>query len=78
MLQITATELKKNLGKYLAIANKEDIIVTRNGIPIAQITVPKDENMSLVNKLIGIIPDDGYTIEDARRERLTKNEDNHW
>ncbi len=71
MLQITATEFKKNLGKYLAIVNKEDIIVTRNGIPVAQVTIPKDNKSSLVNQLIGIIPDD-YTIEDARRERLVQ------
>ncbi len=73
MLQITATEFKKNLGKYLALINKEDIIITRNGIPIAQVSPPRDK--SLVNKLIGIIPDDGYTMEDARRERLSKHED---
>lgn len=74
MLQVTATEFKKNLGKYLAIVNKEDIIITRNGIPVAQVTTPKDDKVSLVNRLIGIIPDDGYTMEDARRERLIKHE----
>lgn len=72
MLQVTATEFKKNLGKYLAMIYKEDIIITRNGVPIAQVTTPKDK--SLVQKLIGIIPDDGYTMEDARRERLMKHE----
>ncbi len=72
MLQVTATEFKKNLGKYLALINKEEIIVTRNGIPVAQVTPPKDK--SLVQKLIGIIPDDDYTMEDARRERLKKHE----
>jgi prevent-host-death family protein len=77
MLQITATEFKKNLGKYLAIINKEDIIITRNGVPIAQVTIPKDEKVSLVSQLVGIIPNDGYTIDDARKERLVKNEGNH-
>jgi antitoxin (DNA-binding transcriptional repressor) of toxin-antitoxin stability system len=77
MLQITSTEFKKNLGKYLTMVNKEDIIITRNGVPVAQLTFPKPEKMSLVNQLIGIIPDDNYTIEDARRERLMKDEDNH-
>ena len=77
MLQVTATEFKKTLGKYLTIINKEDIIITRNGIPVAQVTVPKDDKVSLVNRLIGIIPDDGYTIEDVRKERLMKNESNH-
>jgi prevent-host-death family protein len=77
MLQITSTEFKKNLGKYLALVNKEDIIITRNGIPVAQLTPPKSEKVSLVSQLTGIIPDDGYTVEDARRERLMKNENNH-
>lgn len=72
MLQITATEFKKNLGKYLALINKDDIIITRNGIPIAQLISPKEK--SLVNQLIGIIPDDGYTTDDARKERLLENE----
>lgn len=75
MLQISTTDFKKNLSKYLTLANKEDIIITRNGVPIAQISPPKEK--SLVNKLIGIIPDDGYTIDDAKKERLLKYEDSN-
>ena len=30
-MSITATELKTNLGKYLMLAEKEDIYITRNG-----------------------------------------------
>mgnify|MGYP000896136382 FL=1 len=74
MLQITATEFKKNLGKYLTLVTKKDILITRNGIPIAQVTIPKDDKVSLVHQLIGIIPDDGYIIDDARRKRLAKDE----
>lgn len=77
MLQITATELKQNLGKYLSIVNKEDIIITRNSIPVAKLTLPKEKETSLVSQLIGIIPNDNYIIEDARKERLLKDEDNH-
>ena len=72
MIQITSTEFKKNLGKYLTIVSREDIVITRNGIPIAQVTLPKDEEVSLVTKITGIIPNDGYTCEDAQRERLKK------
>lgn len=75
MLKISTTEFKKNLSKYLTLANKDDIIITRNGIPIAQVSPPKEK--SLVNKLIGIIPDDGYTINDAKKERLLKNENSN-
>ncbi len=77
MLQITATEFKKNFGKYLARVNKEDIIITRNGIPVAQVTIPQGEKISLVNQMIGIIPNDGYTLKEARKERLLNNEDSY-
>lgn len=34
-MEITATELKKNLGKYLEMAEKEDVLITKNGKIIA-------------------------------------------
>ena len=77
MLQITATEFKQNLGKYLSIVNKEEIIITRNGIPVAKLSIPKEKEMSLVRQLIGVIPNDDYTIEDARKERLLEDESDH-
>jgi len=75
VLQVTSTEFKRNLSKYLTLVNKDEIIITRNGVPIAQISPPKER--SLVNQLIGIIPDDGYTIDDAKKERLLKNENSN-
>ena len=74
MLQVTATEFKKNLGKYLALINKEELVITRNGIPVAQVIPPKDT--SVVSQLTGIIPDDGFSIDDAKKERL-RLEDSH-
>jgi prevent-host-death family protein len=75
VLQVTTTEFKKNLSKYLTLVNKDEIIITRNGVPIAQISPPKEK--SLINQLIGIIPDDGYTIDDTRKERLLNNENSN-
>ena len=37
-MEITATELKLNLGKYLEAANSEDIVITKNGKGIARLT----------------------------------------
>lgn len=67
MQQITATELKKNLGKYLLLVNKEDIIITRNGIPVAQLTLPKDKKVSLVNQLTGVIPNDDNSLKKSTK-----------
>ena len=36
-MEITATELKLNLGKYLEAANDESIVITKNGKAIAQL-----------------------------------------
>ncbi|MCL2110685.1 MAG: type II toxin-antitoxin system Phd/YefM family antitoxin [Clostridiales bacterium] len=36
-MEITATELKQNLGKYLEEANNEPVTITKNGKPMAQL-----------------------------------------
>ena len=75
MRQITATELKKNLGKYLLLVNKEDIVITRNGIPVAQLTLPKGKRDSLVNQLTGAVPDDDDSLNNLRKEEDEENEE---
>ena len=35
---VSSTEVQNNFGKYLMLAMKEDIIITRNGIVIAKLT----------------------------------------
>ena len=68
---ITATELKTNIGKYIVLAENEDIVITKNNKPVARLTNVKEDKLVILNSLIGIIPDDGYTLEDAKNERLT-------
>ena len=34
-MSITATKLRKNLGKYLALSSTEDVFITRNGKEVA-------------------------------------------
>jgi len=52
---VNSTELQNNFGKYLVLAGREDIVVTRNGIPIA--------------KLIGVGEEPGVAQEDTAREK---------
>ena len=40
-MSITATELKSNLGKYLKLAENEDIFITRNGKVVAKTFQPQ-------------------------------------
>ena len=70
-MSITATELKMNLGKYLSLAEHEDIFITRNGKVIAKLSNPNADRIELANSLLGIIPDD-ITLEEAMDERARK------
>jgi len=70
-MSITATELKMNLGKYLLLAEKEDIFITRNGKVVAKLTNPYQDRVETAKSLFGIIPSD-ITLEEAKEERLNK------
>lgn len=68
-MSITATELKKNLGKYLLLSAKEDILITKNGKIIAKLTNPNQNRVNTAKSLFGILPEDA-SLEDAKAERL--------
>lgn len=70
---ITATEFKNNIGKYLALAAKEDIYITKNGKKIAKLISIKQDKIEMAKSLFGILPAD-VTLEQARRERLRRHE----
>ncbi len=69
---ITATELKTNIGKYLQLAETEDIIITKNNKPVVKLTNLKENKLELLDSLVGIAKDDGYTLDDAKKERLSE------
>jgi prevent-host-death family protein len=71
-MQITATELKTNIGKYLVLAERQDIFITKNNKPIAKLTSVQEDKLVILDSLVGIIPNNGYTLDDARCERLAK------
>ncbi|MGN0608342.1 MAG: type II toxin-antitoxin system Phd/YefM family antitoxin [Oscillospiraceae bacterium] len=70
-MSITATELKMNLGKYLLLAETEDIYITKNGKIIAKLSNPNADRVEMAKSLLGIIPAD-VTPEDAKAERADK------
>lgn len=70
-MSVTVAELEMNVGKYLKIAETEDVFITENGKIIAKITNPNVDKRAIVDSLFGIIPAD-ITLEEAREERLSK------
>jgi len=75
MIQVTATDFKTNFGKYLDLVGNEEIHITKNGVNVAILVSPKPPP-SVVDDLLGVIPDDNYTVRKARRDRRLANENN--
>lgn len=70
-MSITATELKLNPGKYLRLAENEDIFITHNGEVVAKLSNPNADRVEMAKSLLGVIPAD-ITLEEARAERTEK------
>ena len=70
---VTATEFKTNLGKYLEMAAKQDIFITKNGKSIARLTSPTVNKLAVLDSLVGIVSEDSAMDEETiRKERLDR------
>ena len=70
---ITATEFKNKIGKYLKAAQDEDVIISKNGRHVAKLTAVKENEYPATQNLVGVFERAaGYSIEDAKKERLKK------
>ncbi len=69
MTQISVSELKTNAGKYVAMAQSQDIFITKNGKLIARLTTAKPDKVGAAKALFGILPSD-VNIDEAREDRL--------
>jgi prevent-host-death family protein len=79
-MEIALSDLKINVGKYVNLADTEDIIITKYGKPAAKIIrYDKEpwymkklpEKITSVDNLFGTLPND-IDLEDVRAERLAK------
>lgn len=70
-MSITVAELETNLDKYLILAEKEDVYITKEGKIIAKLTNPYVNRQEEVESLFGIIPGK-ESVDDIKEERLQK------
>ena len=66
-MTITATELKKNLGKYLELAQEEDVVISKNGKEVLMLTKKYSDAF---NYLDGLLKDFSYDQEDLNQSNL--------
>ena len=73
-MQIALSELKINVGKYVGLAEKEDIYITRNGKQVAKIIGTNRNRITEIKSLFGVakLPKDydAPDYEKLRDERL--------
>jgi len=79
-MQVALSDLKINVGKYVDLAETEDIIITKYGKPAAKIIRYDKEpwylkkmpdKITSVEQLFGTLPSD-IDLDDVRTERLAK------
>ena len=79
-MQIALSDLKVNVGKYVDLADTEDVVITKYGKPAAKIIrYDKEpwymkklpEKITSVDSLFGTLPND-IDLDDVRTERLGK------
>ena len=68
---ITATELKNNLGKYLELMQKEEIVIYKRGKYIGSMKGPKIEQLDVFfDKYTGIFKEDDNDLNDPRIAKI--------
>lgn len=73
MTQISVSDLKVNAGKYVSLAQEEDIFITKNGKVVAKLVTAKLDKEASWNRLtemfrgVSLTDDD---VEKIREERL--------
>ena len=68
---VNSTEIQNNFGKYLDLAVRQEIVITKNGMPVARLLGMKETVSFLTDRLVGLIPSD-VDEASAKRERLER------
>ncbi|MDR3206699.1 MAG: type II toxin-antitoxin system Phd/YefM family antitoxin [Oscillospiraceae bacterium] len=67
---VTATEFKTHVSRYLALADKEEVLITKNGRGVAKLVNAQDGRGAALRSLRGLLKDTDATKESIRAERL--------
>jgi hypothetical protein len=68
MVQVSALEFESNPRKYYAMVSRQDVAIVSDGKKIAILTSPA-KRRSVLDDLVGVIPNEDYDIKAIRRER---------
>jgi prevent-host-death family protein len=68
---VNSTDIQNNFGKYLEMSSDREIVITRNGTPIARLVGVNTAISFLSDRLVGLVPPD-VDEKAIRDERLAR------
>ena len=71
MMIVKSTDIQNNFGKYLEIASEREVVITKNGLPVARLLGMKDTISFLSDRLVGVVPPN-VNENEAKSERLAR------
>lgn len=69
MTQISISDLKVNPGKYVSMAQDQDIMITRNGKIVAKIVNARPDKKTAWENIINIMRTPGVNVSDEDLEK---------
>ena len=66
---VSVSELKIDVGKYIDLAETQDVFITKNGEQVAKIVSTKIDKVAAMKSIFGAIPPDA-NLDFAKTERL--------
>ncbi len=70
MTQISVSELKVNPGKYVGMAQEQDVFITKNGKVVAKIVTAKPDKKAAWENIKGIFRGTDMNLTDEELEKL--------
>ena len=55
---VSSTEVQNDFGRYVDLAAEHEIIITRDGLPVAKLLGVKKNGPYLSDRLVGLVPAD--------------------
>ena len=68
---VNSTDIQNNFGRYLDLASEQEIIITKNGTPVARLLGMKKTVSFLADSLVGLVPSD-VDEDSIKTERLAR------
>jgi prevent-host-death family protein len=68
---VSSADVQNDFGKYVDLASEQEIVITRDGLPVAKLLGIKKIGAFLSDRLVGLVPRD-VNENLAKAERLAR------